>query len=163
MCPLKDSGQERPQKMFTHYVFDNFLDNFIAQSKNSTHLKLRKLPESFCSLNMCDFPCIASFEACGGTTFTDTAEAALGFPLKHRGCLGFPSTTHTCGADPCPQFFCFVFCCPAFQFFRFLCQDVTVRNQKHAHASQKLIFIFSQDIGAIRLAPCCGPSNDMRS
>ena len=37
------------------------LDNFIAHSKNSTHLKIRKLPKLVRSSSVCDFPWKASF------------------------------------------------------------------------------------------------------
>ena len=84
-----------------------FLDNFIAHSKNATHLKLRKLPKPFRSSKVCDSPWTVSFRKMWWYNLYKQCTR----------CLGYRSKAQTCCADPCPQLFSFVLSCLAFLFF----------------------------------------------
>ena len=121
------------QRQNTHH-----LDDFIAHSKNSTHLKLRKLPKLFCSSNVCDFLWTASFlEGCGGTTFTDTAQVVLVFPPTCARAV----LTHVLTSSASSSVTLFS------NNFEWLCRDVTVRKQKRANASLACISLSAKALG----------------
>ena len=74
------------------------------------------------------------------------------------GCFGFPSNVRPCCADPCPDLFSFVLCYLVFQQFRMVVSRCDRQKAEVCECVSYMYFTISQDIGAIRLAPCCGPS-----
>ena len=80
------------------------LDNFIAHSKNSTHLKLRKLPKLFHSSNVRDFPCTASFWKDAVVQLLLSLHRLLWVSLKRAPVLCWPLSWPP---QFCPQLPCF--------------------------------------------------------
>ena len=73
----------------------------MMHSKSVTHLKLRKQPDLFRSLKVCDFPCLDCI------LLKDAV-------VQCASCLGFPSKAQTGCTDPCPRLLSFVLNCLAF-------------------------------------------------
>ena len=108
----------------------------------------RKTPSGLAIIERVRLPldCIL-LEGCGGTTFTDTAHVVLGFPPTCARAV----LTH-------PDLLNFVPCYLAFQQFRMVVSRCDCQKAEVCECVSYMYCTFSQDIGAIRLAPCCCPN-----
>ena len=88
-------------------------------------------------------------EGCSGTIFADTVQVVLGFPPTCARAV----LTHVLTSSVSSSVTLFS------NNFGWLCRDVTEgKKADECECVSYMYFAFSQDIGAIRLAPCCGPS-----